>query len=180
MADKTGAARLRQAIENQWGAGEACFTLPMGEAAAICDECEDELARLSWAKGVRAPVDADGEVVPLTPEELYTSGGMMIRVTCICFIGGSWCALSRDSESLLLLNALHLNRPDSWERLEKDVSKAGDEDICGYFGFAMNSPCSAECPARDAHDSCAVTAVRDVARRAKALAERDAKEASRG
>lgn len=180
MADKTGVARLRQAIENQASAGEACFSLPMGEATAICDECEDELARLSWAKGVLAPRDADGEVVPLTPEELYTSGGMMIRVTCICFIGGLWCALSRDSESLLLLNALHLNRPDSWERLEKDVSKAGDEDICGYFGFAMNSPCSAECPARDAHDSCAVTAVRDVARRAKALAERDAKEASRG
>lgn len=180
MVDKTGAARLRQAIENQTSAGEACFSLPMGEATAICDECEDELARLSWARGVRAPVDADGEVVPLTPEELYTSGGMMIRVTYICFIGGLWCALSRDSESLLLLNALHLNRPDSWERLEKDVSRAEDKDICGYFGFAMNRPCSAECPARDAHDSCAVIAVRDVARRAKALAGRDTKEASHG
>lgn len=172
MADKTGAARLRQAIENQASAGEAYFSLPMGEATAICDECEDELARLSWAKGVRPPVDADGEVVPLTPEELYTSGGMMIRVTYICSIGGLWCALSRDSESLLLLNALHLNRPDSWERLEKDVSRAEDKDICGYFGFAMNRPCGAECPARDAHDSCAVIAVRDVMRRAKALAGR--------
>lgn len=172
MADKTGVARLRQAIENQRDAGEACFTLPIGEVAAICDECEDELARLSWAKGVRAPVDADGEVVPLTPEELYTSGGMMIHVTYICFIGGLWCALSRDSESLLLLNALHLNRPDSWERLEKDVSRAESKDVCGYFGFAMNRPCGAECPARDAHDSCAVIAVRDVMRRAKALAGR--------
>lgn len=180
MADKTGVARLRQAIENQRDAGEACFTLPIGEAAAICDECEDELTRLSWAKDVPAPKDADGEVVPLTPEELYTSGGMMIRVTYICFIGGLWCALSRDSESLLLLNALHLNRPDSWERLEKDVSRAEDKDICGYFGFAMNRLCSAQCPARDARDSCAVTAMRDVMRRAKALAERGAKEASRG
>ncbi len=180
MADKTGVARLRQAIENQMTCGSGQFELSIDSADKLCREIEGELARLAWARGVPAPRDADGEVVPLTPEELYTSGGMMIRVTCICFIGGLWCALSRDSESLLLLNALHLNRPDSWERLEKDVSKAGDEDICGYFGFAMNSPCSAECPARDAHDSCAVTAVRDVARRAKALAERDAKEASRG
>lgn len=180
MADKKGVARLRRAIENQWAAGEACFSLPIGEASAICDECEDELGALLWAKGVPVPVDADGNVVPLDTEKLYTSGGMMIRVTYICFIGGLWCALSRDSESLLLLNALHLNRPDSWEKLKKDVSKAGDEDICGYFGFAMNRPCSAECPARDAHDSCAVIAVRDVARRAKALAERDVKEASRG
>lgn len=65
MADKTGAARLRQAIENQRDAGEACFTLPIGEAAAICDECEDELVALSWAKGVPVPRDADGAVVPL-------------------------------------------------------------------------------------------------------------------
>lgn len=172
MEEMTGVARLRQAIENQWAAGEACFSLPIGEATAICDECEDELATLLWAKDVPAPKDADGEVVPLTSEELYTSGGMMIRVTYICFIGGLWCALSRDSESLLLLNALHLNRPDSWERLEKDVSRAEDKDICGYFGFAMNRPCIAECPARDARDSCAVTAVRDVMRRAKALAGR--------
>lgn len=54
MADKTGVARLRQAIENQWGAGEACFTLPIGEAAAICDECEDELWALSWVERAKA------------------------------------------------------------------------------------------------------------------------------
>lgn len=179
MTEKKGVARLRRAIKNQRDLGNGDFRLTYHDAEEIADEIEKEFESLSWAVGVPAPVDADGEVVPLTPEELYTSGGMMIRVTYICFIGGLWCALSRYSESLLLLNGLHLNRPDSWERLEKDVSRAEDKDICGYFGFAMNRPCSAECPARDAHDSCAVTAVRDVARRAKALAERDAKEADR-
>ncbi len=134
----------------------------------------------NWHEGVPQPVDADGNVVPLDTEKLYTSGGMMIRVTCICFIGGLWCVTSQDNESLLLLNALHRTQRDSWEKLEKDVSKAAGEDICGYFGFALNKPCSAECPARDVRDSCAVIAVRDVMRRAKALAERDAKEASRG
>lgn len=60
MTGKTGVARLRQAIESQWAAGEACFSLPIGEAIVICDECEDELARLAWAKGVPVPKDADG------------------------------------------------------------------------------------------------------------------------
>ena len=63
MSDVTGIQRLRQAIDNQSAAGEACFSLPAGEAYAICDEVEDELARVSWAQRVPAPVDADGEVV---------------------------------------------------------------------------------------------------------------------
>lgn len=172
MADKTGAARLRQAIENQASAGEACFSLPMGEATAICDECEDELARLSWARGVPAPVDADGVLVPLDATELYTDEGEMVDVRRITFNGYSWHVW--DSGGVRRLDTLHCAEQDSWEKLEKDVSRAEDKDICGYFGFAMNRPCSAECPARDAHDSCAVIAVRDVARRAKALAGRDA------
>ena len=92
MADKTGAARLRQAIENQASAGEACFSLPMGEATAICDECEDELARLSWAKDVPAPRDADGDVVPLTTEVMYDRDGGEHKVNFYSFApeSGYW------------------------------------------------------------------------------------------
>lgn len=178
MADKTGAARLRQAIENQRDAGEACFTLPIGEAAAICDECEDELATLLWAKDVPTLKDADGVLVPLDATELYTDEGEMVDVRRITFTGYSWYVW--DSGGVYRLDTLHRAEQDSWEKLEKDVSKAEDKDICGYFGFALNRPCSEECPARDVHDSCAVTAVRDVMRRAKALAERGVKKASRG
>lgn len=175
MADKTGAARLRQAVENQAAAGEACLTLPVGEARALCDEVEDELAGLSWAAGVSAPVDADGEAVPLDATELYTDEGEVIYAGDICLREYLWYARSMGSDKMYRLDTLHLTERDSWELLEKDVSKAEDKDICGYFGFAMNRPCSAECPARDAHDSCAVTAMRDVMRRAKALAGRDTK-----
>ena len=45
MADKIGVARLRQAIENQETAGEACFSLPFDEADALLRECESELPR---------------------------------------------------------------------------------------------------------------------------------------
>ena len=173
MADKVGVARLRQAIENQRDAGEACFTLPIGEAAAICDECEDELATLLWAKDVPTPKDAEGVLVPLDATELYTDEGEMVDVRRITFNGYSWHVW--DSGGVRRLDTLHCSEQDSREKLEKDVSKAEDKDICGYFGFAMNRPCSAECPARDAHGSCAVIAVRDVMRRAKALARHDAK-----
>lgn len=190
-----GVARLRQAITNQATCGSGQFELSIGSADELCREIEaeldnlsrdeDELARLSWAKGVPAPRDADGEVVPLTTKVMYTGFGDEITLKRLMFYYSNfrkcfvWHVASQD-DAIFSLNILHLTCPDSWERLEKDVSKAEDKDICGYFGFAMNRPCSAECPARDAHDSCAVIALRDVMRRAKALAERDAKGASRG
>lgn len=198
MTEKTGVARLRAAINNQASAGEACFSLTMGEARALCAEIDDELleicgsaereiGRYTWVHGIPAPVDADGEAVPLTTRVMYTSRGKKIELAGFYLLhsvlsgGFVWRAI-RDADhgvEDLKLDFLHLRRPDSWEKLEKDVSKAEDKDICGYFGFAMNRPCSEECPARDARDSCAVTALHDVMRRAKALAERDAKGAKR-
>lgn len=74
MADKTGVARLRQAIENQRDAGEACFTLPFDEVSALLRECEDEPAKFAWAKGVPAPLDADGREVPLSTKKLVWGG----------------------------------------------------------------------------------------------------------
>lgn len=181
MADKTGVARLRQAIENQTTCGSGQFELSFDSADKLCREIEDELAQMSWAKDVPAPLDTDGKLVLLRTEVLYTDEGEEFSVGGFSYLRDekAWAArgVRKHSERLCVvgLRRLHLTKPDSWEKLEKDVSKAGDEDICGYFGFAMSRPCRAECPARDAHDSCAVIAVRDVMRRAKALAEHDEK-----
>lgn len=174
-----GIKRFKQAIKNQQDFGNGEFYLAYPEAEEIAAEIEDEFG---WAHGVPAPVDADGEVVPLTTEVMYGEDGREYKGSSYrSFIWsrerGQW--YFGDAEGSREVASLHLRRPDSWEKLEKDVSKAAGEGICGYFGFAMNRPCSEECPARDAYDSCAVAAVHDVARRAKALAERDAKEASR-
>lgn len=177
-----GIKRLRQAIKNQRDLGNGEFRLTYHDAEEIAAEIEEELAQLAWAKDVPAPVDADGEVVPLTTKVMYDEGGEE------CRIDGFRLSLDPSASSTWragyvvvgfdtggYVKDLRLRRPDSWEKLEKDVSKAEDKGICGYFGFAMNRPCSAECPARDVHDSCAVTALHDVMRRAEALAERDAK-----
>lgn len=163
MADKTGVARLRQAIENQRDAGEACFTLPIGEAAAICDECEDELGALSWAKGVPVPVDADGNVVPLDTEKLYTDDGEMVRVDSISHGARLWHVKRMHSDKTYWLDSLHLRRPDSWERLEEDVN-LGCRDYCERYRL----------------EECEYNVRAHMLERAKALAERGAKEAGRG
>ena len=183
MEEMTGAARLRQAIENQASAGEACFTLPIGEAAAICDECEDELARLSWAQGVSAPVDADGEVVPLTTKVMYDRDGGEHKVNFYSFApeSGYWTVnidMQSDSETHVT-EGFRLRRPDSWELLEKDVERFEDSGTaCEYFGNELSdcneckSPCSIG-------TNCRNIVARDVLRRAKALAERDVDRAYR-
>ena len=56
---------------------------------------------------------------------------------------------------------------DTWERLEEDAGK----DPCDYFGFDGDETCG-KCPA--SAKNCEQTMARDLVRRAKKLAERDA------
>lgn len=188
MADKTGVARLRQAIENQRDAGEACFTLPIGEAYAICDEVEDELVRGSWAEGVPLPRDADGEVVPLTTRAMYDEDGKCFKVNRFTYSvvqtmpSLKWGVVFMDCRydycsSFYLTSP---ETPDSWERLEADIeSSSHRESACCYFGHGNDISCDV-CPASSTTTSCAMCVLQDVMRRAKALAGRDAKEADRG
>lgn len=174
MSDVTGIQRLRQAIDNQSAAGEACFSLPAGEARAICDECEDELARVSWAQGVPVPVDADGKVVPLTTEVMYDDDGKERKGSiCRSFI------LSRERDRWYFgvlggsrgVASLHLTRPDSWERLEEDVKRFEDyRDACAYYDRLLDD-CDG-CPGNE--PDCDYFVARDVMRRTKALAGREA------
>lgn len=184
MTEKTGVARLRAAINNQASAGEACFSLTMGEARALCAEIDDELleicgsaereiGRYTWVHGVPAPVDADGEKVPLTTKVMYDDDGNAREGNV--FKSFIW---SRESDQWYFcvypgsreVASLHLRRPDSWERLEKDVKRYGDErTACMYYERPM-SECDG-CPARDAED-CDGFVAADVLRRAKALAGR--------
>ncbi len=173
-----GVARLRQAIANQATCGSGKFELSIDSADRLCSEIEDELARFAWANGVPVPKDADGEVIPLDTEKLYTNGNMAIRVAYICFIGRMWYVKSSCNESLFLLDELHRTERDSWEKLEEDIQKVAESDVCGYFD-KVYKPCG-DCPARLTQDKCASVALQDVMRRAKALAERDAKGAGRG
>ena len=184
MAEETsfGVARLRQAITNQATCGSGQFELSIDSADRLCRECEDELARLSWAVGVPVPRDADGAVVPLAAEEpdtnneLYTNKGEKVLVDSICFNGFFWYVKDVRREPCRL-DRLHRGERDSWERLEEDVARCDDKLIsCAHYNRVLGE-CDG-CPS-NGPEYCGSKIMHDILRRAKALAERDAKGAER-
>lgn len=174
-----GVRRLRQAIANQATCGSGKFELSIDSADRLCRECEDELARLAWAKGVPVPRDADGEVVPLDTEVMYTNRGQKIELREFYLLhsvlsgGFVWRAIRHVGHSVndLKLDFLHLHRPDSWERLEEDIGSIKDATCpCDYFNHPdCGMPCYS-CPAHTDAEDCIAELARDVLRRAKALA----------
>lgn len=188
-----GIKRFRQAIKNQRDAGEGEFRLSLADVEAICKECEDEnldicmdaerqIGRYVWAFGVPAPVDADGNVVPLTTKVMYDDDDEECRIDgfrLVSDLGASstWKAgyvvVGFDTDGYV--KNLHLHRPDSWERIEEDIRRCRDQQTsCAYYGREAN-----ECIGCQSIGAlwCVGSMANDVLRRAKALAERDVKEA---
>lgn len=170
-----GIKRFRQAIKNQRDFGSGEFHLAYHDAEQIAAEIEDELAQLAWANGVPVPVDANGEVVPLTTKVMYDDGGREYKGSSYrSFIWsrerGQWYfGIAGGSREVA---SLHLRRPDSWERLEEDVEQFEDGGTaCEYFGSELTScnGCKSPC---SIGDNCRNSVARDVLRRAKALAGR--------
>lgn len=134
--------------------------------------------KFSWVAGVPIPIDADGNVVPLTTEVMYSKGGTRLTVCrfgfqCSGWRKGRWtvfCTLVPNSTAQPYgVQELCLNRPDSWERLEKDIETG---KACSYFGNNSCPACSAfNYPTRNCKEAMA----QDIICRAKVLAKRDAK-----
>lgn len=167
-----GIKRFRQAIKNQRDAGEGEFRLTYHDAEEIATEIEEESG---WAAGVPAPVDADGEVVPLTTKVVYDRDGGEHEVNFYAFAPepGYWTVNvdEQPDSATYVTEGFRPHRPDSWKRLEEDIQKVSKtNDICGYFDH-VGKPCNG-CPARNIPDTCPTIVLRDVLRRAKALAGR--------
>lgn len=172
-----GIERFKQAIKDQQNLA-GCY-LGHHDAEEIAAEIEDELAHVSWAAGVPAPVDADGEVVPLTTKVMYDDdGGEMTIKSFAFYVDGSFWRTDPECPSVYAIDRvdlLHLHRPDSWELLEMDVRNFDNNGACGYYGTGI-APCNEDCPGyKDLETPCEAIAMKDVLLRAEALAERDAK-----
>ena len=154
-----GIERFKQEIKDQQNLA-GCY-LGHHDAEEIAAEIEDELAHVSWAAGVPAPVDADGEVVPLTTKVMYDDdGGEMTIKSFTFYVDGSFWRTDPECPSVYAIDRvdlLHLHRPDSWELLERDVLTLAK---CKFLAD----------PEGDA---------KECIRRAKALAERDGEGAER-
>ena len=129
----------------------------------------------NWYEGVPAPMDADGNVVPLTTRRLYDGEGNEHEVKEIILAesglrgGLAWWARWSNG-AVVLLDFLHVAPPDSWERVEADLMAMTRADCaCYYFGAGADLNCE-ECPAENCAESCFVAAARAVLRRCKAIA----------
>ena len=151
-----------------------------GNDARRCDE--DQLAQFSWAKDVPAPVDADGKLVPLRTEKLYTDGGEEFSVDGIIYLldERGWAArgVSKHSKRLCShdLRFLHIAKPDSWERLLEDLDGAyKDEDFysiaCAYAGNERDA--CGDCKLRGSRGRCTRGMLEDIASRIRKLREED-------
>lgn len=176
-----GIKRFKQEIKNQQEFGDGEFHLTYQDAEDLASEIEKESG---WVTGIPAPVDADGKVVPLTTEAMYDDYGDRFAVVSItfCVEGGFWRAElgSQSTHVYDLVSHLHLHRPDSWERLGEDVKRFEDGGTaCEYFCNELRICDGCRSPSHIGFN-CRNGVVGDVLRRAKALAERDAKGAGRG
>lgn len=138
---------------------------------------EKMTGKRNWYEGVPAPVDRDGNVVPLTTRTLYDGTGREVEVGEITLVDaglragyGSVWRVREVGGPVLELGSLHLERPDTWERVEADIEAMSCVgSACCYFGSGMEATCEA-CPAKNCAESCFVEAARDVLRRCKAIA----------
>ena len=90
--------------------------------------------------------------------------------TCHCTSGVM--QMSRPAAAEAWNRRVERTCPDSWKQLEKDIQRIAGGGVCGYYGKA-GKPCG-DCPAQRTQDNCMLIVVRDVMRRTKALAGRDA------
>lgn len=127
------------------------------------------------------PLDRDGREVPATVKTMYEDDGTARKVLCLCIDtsavrpsadGGykpsqeCWGArLAGDGFPVRELRSLHLERPDSWERLEDDATMP-PASYCDARGLASLS---------FSHLVNTSAMCLDIVRRAKALAGVDVK-----
>lgn len=135
----------------------------------------------AWYEGVPAPVDADGNVVPLTTRTLYEGDGHEISAMEYALIfskhtGVPVWRVRRSDGMIFMLDLCHLERPDSWDALIADIERCcGPRDkrlfACGYWGKVAHMPCSGDACAPFGFNEakCICRIFRDILRRINAL-----------
>ena len=100
----------------------------------------------NWFDSVPAPVDSDGEIVPLLTKKLYAGNGEALDVELIGF-DGRW-VVTFDRKDFFNLDWFYLYKPDSWESLEEDAKKAPRDYVEGR-GIEVGSDGRVTAMARD-------------------------------
>lgn len=125
---------------------------------------------------VDLPKDADGREVPLDTALLYGEvSGEEYEVVCFNFSPSmrQWRVKlkRRDDLGIYATDNFTLSPPDSWKKLEEDLSEISKGSVCHYFHKGGSNTCEG-CPA-DGTGSCWPTMARDVTSRIRKLRGED-------
>lgn len=133
---------------------------------------------------IRLPRDAEGREIPLDTEVLFDKDGNEIEVSCYRYypkVGPGYWNIRSVRNKYYRQDEVHLNPPDSWEKLEEDLGRAlctpkpsnFDSVTCGYFNNA-DSSCQ-ECKKKNGFGSfnCNTVAWKDILSRIRKLRGED-------
>lgn len=131
---------------------------------------------------VELPKDAEGREIPLDTKVLYRKDGTLVDVDEFNFSTGysnpkhKWTVKLMNC-AVFFTTKMFLNPPeppDSWEKLEEDLSEAGDaryQEACAYFHRDKDEDGCISCPGGE--DGCARIAMRDILARIRKLRGED-------
>lgn len=128
---------------------------------------------------VELPKDAEGREIPLDTMTLYTKDGAPRDIAN--FVYYPRCAITEREWTVAFMDGsegfvsqMYLTPPDSWERLEEDLSEAGDAryyEACAYFHRDKDEGGCISCPGGE--DGCGRIAMRDILARIRKLRGED-------
>lgn len=112
---------------------------------------------------IKLPKDAEGREIPLDTSEMFISDGTMVHAVKFEFIyhtcdaRGTWFLYTTSTPGeYMTLQAcdVYLTPPDSWEKLEEDLSRAAEsDDVVSCCRYLSSNKC-ADCPIRSNDSAC--------------------------
>ena len=130
---------------------------------------------------IELPKDAEGLEIPRNTEVMYDINGKKVHTTSFTYtfdvvgLWGQWKVFSPDirgeKDGMLPASSLYLTPPDSWEKLEEDLSEISKGTVCHYFHKGDSSTCEG-CPSSGT-GSCWPTMARDITSRIRKLRGED-------
>lgn len=131
---------------------------------------------------IALPKDAEGREIPLDTVVMFGGNGNAYSIVRWSYItelnagdehANSWYAVTK-GRTVLDPELMYLATPDSWEKLEEDLSEAGDAryyEACAYFHRDKDEGGCVSCPGGE--DGCGRIAMRDILDRIRRLRGED-------
>lgn len=130
---------------------------------------------------IELPKDSEGREIPLDTVVLFNARGDAFNIVRWIYTtdfetwseSNTWRAIE-ESHRAFNPEMMYLTPPDSWEKLEEDLSEAGDAryyEACAYFHRDKNEGGCISCPGGE--DGCDRIVMRDILDRIRKLRSED-------